>query len=1044
MRHAQTLTFGVNILKRVLRRASPVDTDEPMTDQKDRNWESESPTLVPDGRSAPRTSVQSTPPTPIPESKDSMPSDAPTLVGGVNPPPGAASSPTAVHEVRGSGGLPPKPLSSPWQLPALAPGDALGGRYEILDTIGEGGMGAVYKAQDRELGRIVALKVIRRELASDPAILQRFKQEILLASKVTDRNIIRIFDLGDADGVKFITMEYVEGEDLRSVLKRDGKLVPAEAVAIMEQVASGLAAAHREGIIHRDLKPANIMRDSQGRVLVMDFGLARSLAGDGMTRSGMMLGTMEYMSPEQAQGRDLDARSDIFTVGLILYELLTGIMPFQAESAIASLLKRTQQRAIPVSDIDKNIPGVLSNIVSKCLEKDPRMRYQSAQGLMSDLRAWQGKGVSSKVSVSSAGLWMNRVRELSWSRIALMAVLSAVMMAGVAWFFSRKQTLVVAHAPVSVLVADFQNNTTDSLFDDTLEPMFNVALEGASFINAYNRGKARSLAGKLPNPSQKLDEQTSRLVAVNEGVAAILTGSLSSRGSGYSLAVKAIDSVTGKTLASAAANAASKDELLLQVPKLVAPIRQALGDTTPESVQLAAAQGTFAATNLEAVHQYSMGMEQQFAGKMEEALKSFSKAAELDPNFARAYAGMAAAAGNLGRLQDAENYAKLAMAHVDRMTERERYRVRGQYYIRTENWQKCVEEYSELLKQYPADNIGQNNLASCYALSLNMPKAMEAAQRGLQLAPKDVMARMNFSLYSCYATDFQSCERGAREVLQLNPAYEEGFLVLAYAQLGQNQLPQATETFQKLEKVSDWGASLAASGLGDLALYQGRFREAVQILEKDAAADLAAKKPDAAADKFVMLAYAQILRGEKQSALAAAQSALANSQSPKIRFLAARAFVEFGESAKARKLADSLASAVQAPSQAYAKLVLGESVLKEHNPQQAIQLFTEGKNLMDTWVSHFDLGRAYLEAGAFAEADSEFDRCIKRRGEALELFMDDMPTSSYLPIVYYYQGRVREGLKSSGFTESYKTYLSMRGQSTEDPLLPDIRRRLGQ
>ncbi len=922
----------------------------------------------------------------------------------------------------------------------------LGGRYEILNTVGEGGMGAVYKAEDRELGRTVALKVIRPELASDPSILQRFKQEILLASKVTDRNIIRIYDLGDADGVKFITMEFVEGDDLRYLLHSQGKLPAAEAVDIMEQAVSGLQAAHRLGIIHRDLKPGNIMRATDGRVLVMDFGLARSLEGDGMTRTGAMLGTMEYMSPEQAQAKALDARSDIFTVGLILYELLTGIMPYQAESAIASLLKRTQQRAIPVSDIDKNVPGVLSNIVSKCLEREPALRYQSADELLNDLRAWQGKSGTTRVSASSTQLWMNRVRELSWSRIALIALLLVVTIAGVAWYSSRRPhaTTVVAHAPVSVLVADFQNNTSDSLFDDTLEPMFNVALEGASFINAFNRGNARRLAGKLPNPTKKLDEQTSRLVAVSEGVAAIVTGSLSSRGSGYSLSVKAIDTVTGKTLASANVNTASKDELLFQVPKLAAPIRKALGDTTPESVQLAAEQGTFATSNVEAVHQYSIAMEQQFSGKLEDALQSFSKAAELDPNFARAYAGMAAAAGNLGQMQNAEKYAKLAMEHVDRMTERERYRVRGQYYIRVENWQKCIEEYSELVKLYPADNIGQNNLATCYGRSLNMPKAMEAAQRGLQIAPKDVMARMNFALYACYASDFPSCERGGREALQLNPAYEEAFFAIAYAQLGQNQLAQATETYRKLEKMSPWGASLAASGLANLALYEGRFREASQILGKGAAADLAAKNPDAAADKFVMLADAKLLRGEKQPGLSAADSALAHTLSAKIRFLAARAFVEAGDTRKARELAARLASELQAAPQAYGKLVLGEAALKEHNPRQAIQLFTEAKDLTDTWIGRFDLGRAYLEAGAFAEADSEFDRCIKRRGEALELFMDDMPTYSYLPIVYYYQGRVREGLKSPGFADSYGTYLSIRGKSTEDPLLADIRRRLGQ
>jgi serine/threonine protein kinase len=246
------------------------------------------------------------------------------------------------------------------------------GRYEILEVLGEGGMGAVYKAKDRELDRLVALKVIRPELATNPDILQRFKQEILLSSKVTHRNVVRIYDLGDAEGFKFITMEYVEGEDLRHALKSHGKLGVNDAVGIIEQLFSGLEAAHRVGIIHRDLKPGNIMLDASGRVVVMDFGLARAIASDGMTQTGLMVGTMEYMSPEQAQAKDLDERSDIFTVGLIFYELLTGKMPYQADSAVASLLKRTQERAAPVSSHDAAIPGSLSSIVAKCLEPDPR------------------------------------------------------------------------------------------------------------------------------------------------------------------------------------------------------------------------------------------------------------------------------------------------------------------------------------------------------------------------------------------------------------------------------------------------------------------------------------------------------------------------------------------------------------------------------------------------------------------------------------------------------------------------------------------------
>jgi eukaryotic-like serine/threonine-protein kinase len=966
-----------------------------------------------------------------------------------------ANRPEPVHEAltsmdgiavsqKGAAVSPAKPPSSA-STTLLQSGTLLGGRYKIVELLGEGGMGAVYKAEDLELDRTIALKVIRAELANNPDILQRFKQEIVLARQITHRNIIRIFDLGEASSVRFITMEYVQGESLYQMLRDRGKIPVDEVVDIMEQVFSGLQAAHREGVIHRDLKPGNIMRDKQGRVLVMDFGLARTMEGDGMTRTGVMLGTMEYMSPEQAQAKDLDARSDIFTTGLICYELLSGRMPFQADSAIASLLRRTQERAVPISDISRNTPAVLSNIVSKCLERDPALRYQSAQAVLDDLYAWQGKSGKTKISATAPRLLMNRARELPWKK-GLLGLLAAVLVIAASWYLSRRGGVRVApqQPPVSVLVADFQNNTSDPIFDDTLEPMFNVALEGASFVNAYSRGNARNLARKLPNAVNRLDDRTARLVAVGEGVNAVVTGSLSSNSNGYRLAVEAIDAVTGKVIARAETEANNKDQLLLAVPKLAAPIRKALGDNTPESLQLAATQGSFATSNLEAVHQYSIAMEQQFSGQMEQALESFSKAAELDPNFARAYAGMAAAAGNLGKPQDAERYAKLAMAHVDRMTERERYRVRGQYYIRTENWQKCIEEYTELLKQYSADNIGQNNLALCYGRSLNMPKAMAEAQKAVEIAPKDVMARMNYALYSCYAAEFESCEREGREALQLNPKYEEAFFVVGYAQLGQNQLTQARDTYQKLEKLSPWGASLAASGLANIALYRGSFREGIEILAKGAIADLAAKNPDAAADKYWTLADAKLSLRDKPGGLAAAESAVANSRSIKIRFLAARALVEAGEVAKAKKLAASLAAELQPAPQAYAKLVLGEAALKENNSKQAIQLFTEAKGMIDTWIGRFDLGRAYLEAGAFAEADSEFDRCIKRRGEVLELFMDDMPTYNLLPMVYYYQGRVREGLKSPGFRESYQTYLALRSGSTEDPLLQDIRQRLNQ
>ena len=309
----------------------------------------------------------------------------------------------------------------------LQPGDVLGSRYEIWNVLGEGGMGTVYKALDREVDHLVALKLIRPDMAANPVILARFKQELLTARQVTHRNVIRIYDLSEVDGVKFITMEFVEGCDLHKLLRDDGKLAPDRAVEIMRQVCLALEAAHAVGIIHRDLKPQNIMQDKQGRILVMDFGLARSLESGGMTQSGALLGTIEYMSPEQAMGAHLDGRSDIFSLGLIFYELLTGKMPYKADTAMASLLKRNQERAIPAAELDASIPKVLSDIVGKCLERDLSARYQNAKEILSDLDAWEGKQPTLASVVRPIAV---PPREVPWKWIATGTLAVAVVIGG--------------------------------------------------------------------------------------------------------------------------------------------------------------------------------------------------------------------------------------------------------------------------------------------------------------------------------------------------------------------------------------------------------------------------------------------------------------------------------------------------------------------------------------------------------------------------------------------------------------------------------------
>ena len=928
--------------------------------------------------------------------------------------------------------------------PELPTGTVLANRYEILSVLGTGGMGSVYKAQDLELDRLVALKVIRPELARNAAIVDRFKQELRLSHKVTHRNVVRLYDLSEDGGMRFVTMELVAGKDLRSILEERGKLPAPEAVGIFQQICLALEAAHVVGILHRDLKPQNVMLEDTGRVVVMDFGLARMIdSNDGMTQTGALVGTIDYMSPEQALGKDLDQRSDIFALGLIGYEMLTGSMPFRAESMVASLLKRTQQRAVPMSDVDKNIPGALSNIIAKCLEKEPANRYQRAEALEADLRAWQAGGRG--ISASSTRRRMNRLRELPWPRLAIASVLMVAIAAGASWFFVSRHrgTTAVAHGPVSVLVGDFANHTGDPILDNTLEQMLGVALEGASFINIYSRGDARKQAEKLPHATGKLDEQAARLVAVNQDVNAVITGEINLRGDQYDISAVALDAVSGKEIAKSEVTVANKQDILKNLPQLAAPIRKALGDATPKSVQFAEVSGGFKAASLEAVHQASIGVDEQFAGKFQEAFDSFQKAAALDPKLTWAYTGMAAMAQNLGKPEEAVKYMQQAMQYVDNMTEREQYRDRGLYYRVTGDWQNCVQEYNRLVTRYPADRVGQNNLSICYTQLRNAPKALEAAKRAVEIVPRGVGPRLNLAFISAFAGDFAGSEREARTALQINPKAAQGYLVLAEAQLGQGQIENARQSYKQLESFGPDAASTATVGLADLAAYEDKHADAESLLKQGAAADVAAKNNDGAARKYVMLAKIEAAQGKRAAAVADADKAVALSKIAPIEFLAADTYADAGELGKAEAMGTALSSSLSSESQAYGKIVAGLIARKKKNTNEAIRQMNAANNLLDTWIGRFELGQAYLEAGAFTEADAEFDRCLKRRGEAIELFDDNVPTYAYFPPVYYYEGRTREGMKSAGFAEFYKSYLGIRGQSPDDPLVVDIHRRLG-
>ena len=950
-------------------------------------------------------------------------SDGPTIGVGVG---SSSGSPADAPTIASAGGRPAL---------FLRPGNVLAGRYEILELLGEGGMGAVYKARDTELDRLVAIKVIRPELASNPQILQRFKQELVVARQITHKNVVRIYDLGEAEGTKFITMEYIEGEDLKSILRSAGKLKPSEAVSIMQQICRALDACHSEGVIHRDLKPSNIMRDKTGRMLVMDFGLARSADAVGMTQTGAIMGTLEYMSPEQAQGQELGPSSDIYAAGLIFYEMVTGKMAFEAQSPMASLLRRSQERAIAPSVVDKAIPRAVSNIVSRCIEPAPKNRYQSVAEMLVELEAFQPSAATVTTVIvrrPSSGVAIYR-----W----LAAILGILLLTATFVLVRNRvsKPAATSNSPTSILISDFSNDTSDAVFDGTLEPALGVALEGASFVNSFNRGTAHKIAAKLQPGTTQLTEQVARLVATREGINVVVTGSIDRDGSDYRLKVRAIDGVTGKVL-TALWEVVSKQDVLAAVGKIAARVRKTLGDQTPESALLAAAE-TYTTHSLDAAHEYALAQQGQFTGNYNDAIDHSLKALQFDPALGRAYVVLAVVYNNMKQPQQAEKYFNLALSKIDTMSDREKYRTRGAYYLVTRKPDQALEELQQLVTKYPADNTGLANLALAYFYRRDMARALEMGKRAVEIYPKNTIQRNNVGLYAMYAGDFDGAIREQKNVIEMNPSLVLGYVGTAIPQLALGNPDQAIATYQQLDKLGADGSSAAAAGLADVALYQGRIADATKILDAGIASDIANKNPDATAIKLATMSQAQLLNGNAAEAARTAEKALAASHEVPIQFWAARAYIGANQDAKALALAQELSGRLGADPQAYGKLIEGEVELKRGKAQDALKSFLDSHQLADTWMGHFDAGRAYVELSAFAEADSQLEICQKRRGETAALFLDESPTYYLFPPVYYYLGRAQAGLKSPAASDSYKAFIETKSGG-HDPLLADATKRL--
>jgi tetratricopeptide (TPR) repeat protein/predicted Ser/Thr protein kinase len=929
-------------------------------------------------------------------------------------------------------------IPSPATVPAvgMGPGARLGPRYEIVKLLGKGGMGAVYLAHDHELSRRVAVKLIAPHLSMESWVVERFKREIHLSSIVTHPNVLRVFDLGEHEGVKFLTMQYVEGETLADLIRREGPLPLDSALSLFRQICAGVCAAHAKGVVHRDLKPQNVLVDGERNVYVTDFGLATSQEVSALTQTGALLGTPHYMSPEQVKGEPSDARSDVFSAGVILYEMLSGALPYEGESAYAVMIARTRGPPRPIADRKADVPKGLQRVLDGCLAREAADRYASMDEVLREL---DGSTVA-----AGGRRWRTRWRALrrsvSWRWAAAAAAL--VVAAAAPAVVSRLARKPAAPAGVrTVLIADFDNRTGEDVFNGTLEPAVSLALEGASFITTYPRAGARKTADQLKLEGDGLSERRARLVAQREGLGVVAAGYVEKSGSGYQLGIRVVDAFTGQKVTEARVDAADRSATLAAITELAAKVREALGDVTPAGVQLKEGE-TFSAASLEAAHEYGVANDLAlFQGKFDEARVHYLEAIRLDPGMGRAYNGLAVIEGNRNRHAEAEKYFDKALQNVDRMTERERLRTRGLWYFVRRDTAKSIEAFEALVQKYPADSAGLMNLALAHSMKGDFSRALDLGRRAVAIYPRSVTHRSNVGYYAMYAGDFASAIEEQKRSLELNPGFEAASIGLALAQIAAGRPDDARKTWGALEATGAAGSSAAAEGLADLAVLEGRFRDAKGILEEGIERDLAAGDPDAAARKMVISAELHLARGELALASDAAERALRTTNVDFAQFLAGLVLAQAGKDKRARALADAFDERWEPDPKMFAELLRGAAHLQRREHSQAIERFRAGLGRHDAWIARSLLGRAYLQAGALEQARDELELCEKRRGEATDLFVESVPTYRFYGPVQYHLARAREVLRSPAAADAYRAFLALK-KGDEDPLVADAMKRL--